>query len=148
MEMENLENSELELHNELRQCVEANKALIPSAILDEIRPGLDLDLLFRIKEAIEHLSAIFIEVPEAVDEQSINALSSSEDVHNYSYAVQRAAVDAELISAFTWSGEDLLHPEAFSWAEIDADANLANEKEKYDRKFGYGASDNIGLFGY
>ena len=128
-----------ERHKELQDYIKAYDAFIPDAILGEIWPELDLDLLLHVAAAIKHLIA-HVRITPRTDEGGV------EDITDPAYEVQRAAVDSVLFSAFAMSRKPRRKFIAFLNSAGKADEILDDEKEKYDRKYGKGASDNLILF--
>ena len=131
--------SNSKLHEELRDYVNAHDDFVPSAILDEIRPELDWDLLFRVEDAIKHLKAHVRIVMD--DEGDVEVITDP------TYDVQQAAVNHALFSSFFYSHANLENRVLLENASISAEATLADEKEEYDRKHEEGASDRLHLFG-
>lgn len=143
-----MENTTIDRHSEIRKYIKANNAFVPCAIFDEIRPELDLGLLFYVKLAIVHLrSHVQIAYRSVKDSELEGSYLGLENITDPTYSVQQAAVDHALFSIFAITQHPLLNAPVFPKVKRYAEARLAEEKRGYDNEHGKGASDNLVLFG-
>ena len=129
-----------ELHEELRQYLKSHSAFLPDAILAELRPELDFDLLYEAREAIRHLRA---HVRIDMDDEGNYV---AEGIADSAYGMQQARVNYVLLRDFAKSKKTLLNSEVFWGAEKNAADALLEEFVYYDRDNGEGASDCLPLY--
>ena len=132
----------LTYHRRASRYIKAYDAIIPSAILSEIRPELDFDLLLYVKAAVRHLASTVRTVYGVGEFPTIKDITAPPY-----YSVQQAGVNLALFREFAKTQYPLLNPKIFQDAMLDASETLASKKIEYMNMCGSSALYRLCLFG-